>query len=355
MESNISLTLESKKFSLKDSLEQQRNKYGWITGTGPGKKWQGLVCSSIYGWLAKTLFCSVFSWGSLMPGSGITTCSFLFLVPFVMGLIIAGYPAAAQNSRITTKALSALLAVSVLFILSTLLQKEGSIYMLIALPVFGIMAACGSIAGHYLFSGRKIRFLLLVALLLPFLIAPLESYFGRSTATYTQYTTINIHANDRKVWENIIRVKAITEAADKDMLFRFTGIPRPVKAEFDTIAVGGKRKAVFNRGLIFTETITAFIPDQVLVFNIEADRESKPVSTLEKDLIIDRKYFEVLDGKYEIERTGNNTIKLHLSARYRLATHFNFYSSWWARIIMDRIQKSILEVVKQRSESGNAD
>lgn len=336
-------------------MEQDSNKYGWVPGIGPGKKWHGLAGSIIYGWVAKALFCSGFSWGTLMPGSGITTCSFLFLVPFTMGLIIGRYPAAEQNSRGTAMALRALLAVAGLFIISILLQKEDSMYILIALPVYGLMAVCGSITGRYLFSGRKNRFLLLVAILLPFLIAPVESYFGRTESVYTQYTTINIHSNDNKVWENIIKVKAITEAENKDPLFRFTGVPKPVKAEFDTIAVGGKRKAIFDRGLIFTETITAFIPDKVLVFNIAADPGSKPLTALEKYLIIDGQYFEVLDGKYEIERTGNNSIKLHLSSRYRLATHFNFYSGWWARIIMDRIQKSILQVVKQRSETDKPD
>lgn len=225
-------------------------------------------------------------------------------------------------------------------------------YALIALPVYGLMAVGGSIAGRYLFSRVKNRLLLPVAILLPFLMAPIESYFGRSAAIYTQYTTINIQSNDNKVWENIIRVKAITEAENKHTLFRFTGVPRPVKAEFDTIAIGGKRKAFFDRGLIFTETITAMIPDKILAFNIEADPGSKPLTALEKYLIIDGQYFEVLDGKYEIERTGNNHIKLHLSSRYRLATHYNFYSGWWARVIMNHIQKSILQVVKQRSETG---
>lgn len=336
-------------------MERHNNKFEGKPGNIPGKKWLGLLCSIIYGWIAKALFCATFSWGALAPGSGITTCSFLFLVPFVMGLILAWHMREIHNSRKTATALISLLAVTLLFMASILFQEEGSMYALIAFPVYGLMAVCGSITGRFLFTRKKHGLLLSALILLPFLAAPIESRMGRDEAIYTRYTTISIRSDNNKVWENITSVKAITEAENKGGLYRFTGVPRPVKAEFDTIAVGGQRKAFFDRGLVFTETITAMVPDQVLAFNIEADPGSKPVSALEKHLIIDGRYFEVLDGRYELEKAGKNMIKLHLSSRYRLATHFNFYSGWWAGIIMDRIQKSILQVVKQRSETGKPD
>jgi uncharacterized protein YajQ (UPF0234 family) len=67
------------------------------------------------------------------------------------------------------------------------------------------------------------------------------------------------------------------------------------------------------------------------------------------------KYFDVLEGRYEIERINDNKINLHLTSKFRLSTSFNFYSGLWSKIIMRDIQKNILQIIKDRSETkGNS-
>lgn len=329
-------------------MEQHINKYGPATTMIGGKKWKGLFYGIIYGLLAKGIFILALSKAILIPASGITTLSFLFLIPFVMGLIVAWY----QDS-VKVSVFIALLAVSGLFSGSILWQQESVLYAMMAFPAYIVMATIGSITGKYLFSGKKNYPLLLGCLLAPFVSASIEPYFGASEAIYEQHTTINIHAGEQRVWEHIVKVEALAETANKDALFRLAGFPQPLKAVFDTVAVGGRRMAVFDRGLIFTEKITTAVPGQVLAFTIKADPGSTPLTTLEKHLIMDSKYFEVLNGKYELEKVNNQEVRLHLTTTYRISTHFNFYCSWWARLIMDHIQKSILQIVKQSSETGN--
>lgn len=128
------------------------------------------------------------------------------------------------------------------------------------------------------------------------------------------------------------------------------GFPRPIKAELDTIAVGGIRVAIFDRGLYFTETVTEMIPNKILAFNIKADPNSIPPTALDEHVMVGGKYFDVMEGKYEIERIGDNQINLILTSRFRLSTHFNLYSGAWSKMIMRDIQKNILEVVKSRCE-----
>jgi hypothetical protein len=145
-------------------------------------------------------------------------------------------------------------------------------------------------------------------------------------------------------------VKKIEDKENHNSLFQFMGFPRPIEAELDTIAVGGIRKAIFDRGLFFTETVTHVVPNKVLAFNIEADPNSIPPKALDEHVMVGGKYFDVLDGKYELEKVGDNEIKLHLTSQFRLSTSFNFYSGLWSKVIMRDIQKNILEIVKTRSE-----
>jgi uncharacterized protein YajQ (UPF0234 family) len=63
------------------------------------------------------------------------------------------------------------------------------------------------------------------------------------------------------------------------------------------------------------------------------------------------KYFDVLEGRYELESIGKNQVTLHLTSQFRLSTNFNFYSGLWSKLIMRDIQKNILEIIKERCEA----
>ncbi len=323
------------------------HKYETATQKMEGNKYKGLLYGILYGLIAKVIFCSGFSAGTVTPVFGITTLSFLVLVPFVIGLIVAWqqYTAKATISN-------ALLAVAGLLGFVILLQ-ESLLYVLIVLPAYILMVIAGSFAGRYLWAAKKRHLLLVTGILAPFLIAPIERSLGANETIYAQSTTISINASDDSVWQHIVKVEATREEQNKEAAFRVSGFPQPIEAIFDTVTPGGSRKAFFNRGLIFTETITAVVPGKTLAFTIKSDPGSKPLTDLEKHVIVEGKYFEVLKGQYEVEKINEQQIKLHLTVTYRLSTHFNVYCAWWAKIIMDRIQKSILQIVKQSSETTN--
>lgn len=186
--------------------------------------------------------------------------------------------------------------------------------------------------------------------LFPFLIAPLENQFGLTDKIFTEHTTIEINSSDKRIWNNITRVREITEDENHHSLFQFMGFPRPIEAELDTVAVGGIRKAIFARGLFFTETVTQMEPLKILAFNIKADPNSIPPKALDEHVMVGGKYFDVLEGRYEIEKISNKKIILHLTSRFRLSTRFNFYSGLWSKLIIKDIQENILKIIKSRSE-----
>ena len=317
------------------------------------KNWKGLFYGIAYGLASRAVFALEDFRGikPLFPTFGLMTMSFMFIVPFVIGLIIAYH-----NDKITSSRKIAMITMPVFAILglvgiSVLFGQEGIICALMALPVFLFMALLGGLIGVRISPRNREKLYVSLFVLLPFLIATIENHFGLSDKIFTEHTTITINSTEEKVWQNITRVRQISETENNNSLFQFMGFPRPMEAELDTIAVGGIRKAIFDRGLFFTETVTEMKPLKVLAFNIKADPNSIPPKALDEHVMVGGKYFDVLEGKYEIEKLDNNKIVLHLTSQFRLSTMFNFYSGFWSKLIMRDIQKNILNIIKKRSET----
>ncbi len=314
------------------------------------KKYKGLIYGIAYGLVARGIFALETSENSFIPTMGLMTLSFMFIVPFVIGLIVAYHHDTITSSRKILLLTMPLYAVVGLIAISVFSGKEGIICAFMALPIFALMALLGGYLGVRIFYRQKDKMIISLFVLIPFLIAPIENYFGLSEKIFTEHTTITINAQEEEVWQNITRVKEITDKENHNSLFQFMGFPRPIEAELDTIAVGGIRKAIFDRGLFFTETVTEVVPNRVLAFDIEADPHSIPPKALDEHVMVGGKYFDVLEGRYEIEKISKGQITLHLTSQFRLSTSFNFYSGLWSKLIMRDIQKNILEIIKERSE-----
>jgi hypothetical protein len=315
------------------------------------KKYKGLIYGIAYGLISRGIFTLELGENSFLHTSGLMTMSFMFIVPFVIGLIVAYHHDTITSSRKILPLTMPLYAIIGLVAISIFFGAEGIICAFMALPVFAFMALLGGYLGVRIFYRQKDKMIISLFVLIPFLIAPIENYFGLSEKIFVEHTAITINAGESKVWQNITRVKKITDKENHNSLFQFMGFPRPIEAELDTIAVGGIRKAIFDRGLFFTETVTEVIPNRVLAFSIEADPHSIPPKALDEHVMVGGKYFDVLEGRYELESIGKNQVTLHLTSQFRLSTNFNFYSGLWSKLIMRDIQKNILEIIKERCEA----
>lgn len=277
--------------------------------------------------------------------------SFMFIVPFVIGLITAYHQDSITSSRKIAIITMPVFAIVGFIGISVLSGQEGIICALMALPVFLFMVLIGGLIGISIFKRNRNKLYVSAFALLPFLLAPLENQLGLTDKIFTEHTAIEINANNHHVWNNITRVKKISEEENNNSLFQFMGFPRPIEAELDTVAVGGVRKAIFARGLFFTETVTKVELLKILAFDIKADPNSIPPKALDEHVLVGGKYFDVLEGKYEIEKVNDNKIILHLTSQFRLSTRFNFYSGLWSKLIMKDIQENILAIIKCRSEA----
>ncbi|MCF6402561.1 hypothetical protein L3C95_11585 [Chitinophaga filiformis] len=283
------------------------------------------------------------------------TFAFLFFVPFGLGaLAIKLAPIEKVYSR-AYRICMPWLPLSIFFIVTILLKIEGWACWIMIMPLFLVAASIGGlIAGHYKIKKHKNeKMYISLILLLPLFISPIEQRIAKIPGRYKADTYIDIHANKEQIWNNVTRVREISEAQDKGWFTRFLGFPRPIKAELNFEGPGAFRKAIFDKGLIFDETVTDYLHQQKMSFTIKANPYDIPSTTMDEHIVVGGDYFDVLNGTYELEALNDHTYRLHLYSHFKLTTSFNFYASWWAGWIMEDIQNNILQIVKQRAEHGN--
>ena len=289
----------------------------------------------------------------------LVTLSFLGAVPFAMGYLSV-YQYLRHTSRRTPHWYHWFFlpwtSVVVMLLGAFVFALEGIICILMASPIMLVFSMLGGVAAR-LFWGRFNRRSpgTLSALALPLLLLAVESRLPRLYEIRTVQTAILIHAPAVTVWKNIKSVRAIAPKELPGSWVTRIGFPKPVAATLSREGTGGVREASFTGGLVFTETVNSWEPNQRLRFSIHANTDSIPPTTLDEHATIGGAYFDVLDGEYRLEERPNG-ILLHLISHERLSTHLNPYAGLWTDAVMRAIQDQILVVIRNRcvAESTSA-
>jgi hypothetical protein len=296
------------------------------------------------------------------PGDGVTglfltmSAAFVFLVPLAIGWMTV-YFAPRERWRDRKVALGMPWLMTLASLVAVYVTGfEGMICIVMMLPIFLIMSYLGAAMGRRaletaLRSGRLRAGALAAVLLLPYLVAPVESAVPLAYQERVVENRVRIRADAASVWANIVRVPPIAPEEYGTSFVHRIGFPRPVEATLSREGVGGVRHASFERGVVFIETVTHWEPERLLSFTIHADPSAIPPTALDPHVTVGGPYFDVLDGTYRIEPAGPGEVVLTLSSTHRLATHFNVYASFWSDLVMRQVQRNILEVVKRRAEA----
>jgi hypothetical protein len=298
----------------------------------------------------------VFGTGRLGEVFGVMSLAFVFLLPYAIGYAtIAVAPDAhlqKRAARILLPWLSVLLSVFGVWVTGW----EGKICVVMLLPLLLAMSSLGGAVAMGMRRrpvGRRLYATGLVSvLLLPYVAAPLEQRIAPAEQLRVVDTQIRIRATPVEVWRQIARVPPIRPEEYGTSAVHRIGFPRPVEATLSHEGVGGVRRASFERGVVFIETVTTWRPDSLLSFTIHADPSTIPATALDQHVTIGGEHFDVLDGTYRIEPVGTDEVILHLSSTHRLSTRFNLYAQFWSDLVMRQIQDNILKVVKNRAEAG---
>lgn len=307
---------------------------------------EGIALGVLYGLFFRVV--AHFNWGD---PSAVISIAFLFLGPVVMGILTVYRAEAMGHTTVWQWIFAPWLAVFLMMLVMMMLLWEGIICIVMALPLVLIASSIGGIIGGLWSRYGKLSSRTTACLaLIPFLLTPVESRLVPPAQTRTVSNEIRIHASPTTAWHNIERVPAIAPTEIRTTWAQRIGFPRPVEATLSFEGIGGVRHASFERGVLFTETVTAWEPERRLAFTIRADNVNIPPTTLDEHVTIGGRYFDVLDGEYQIEPLENGDVLLRLISHQRLSTDFNGYAGLWTDAVMQSLQISILQVIQHRCE-----
>jgi hypothetical protein len=309
----------------------------WVLLSRPAKI--GILVGLTYGLVARILVSNHWTSGAF----GVMTIGFLFVVPVVMGyLTVRPIPEPSSSAKLFAPWVTCMLVV----LCSLVGGLEGTICAVFALPVMlGLSSIGGLIAGSR--PGRS-PVVLPVAFVLPWAVLGVENGGQAPTRFVMTTTSIEIAAPAAVVWPLVVSVDTIRPEERRSALFTRIGFPQPIAATLSHPGVGGVRRASFERGIVFREAVTEWIPEKRIRFTIDAT--TVPPTALDEHVRIGGPFFDVLDGTYTLQPVSASRTLLILQSRHRVSTRFNAYAGWWATRVMESIQNNILHVLRDRAE-----
>jgi hypothetical protein len=309
----------------------------------------GITVAVGYGLVTRLVFGSSFSvFGSL-------SLSFFFITPPVLGFLTV-LLAPEREKRSAQFAISAPWFPCIACMLfAGLLRWEALFCVVLALPIFLTLASIGGIVAYGILritKGSKgpLAGALVLSISLPYLVSPIEHLLPAQEWVRQVHSQIEIDAPSEIIWQNITNLDAIQPSEQRFAFFHFVGLPRPLEAHMTCEQIGCVRRGQWEDGLAFDGTITRIEPGRLYWVSLEADTQNVRLSMAPLDQI-GSQFFDMVDDGYEIEPLGNGRSLLHLYSTYRIKTGINAYASLWVDLLMQDIQRYILDIEKARSES----
>lgn len=315
--------------------------------------WGSMVALS-YGVFARLAFQS--PWEEYL---GLITLGFAIFVPLAIGALTVAFAPRRYRTSWGYGIFMPWAPCLLLGIIAVILAWEVAICVVMALPIFMIMASLGGTAFTLIFTllskedggSTPVQSSLLgLILLAPFVVAPLENQFPAPTAIRTVETQITIKADAAAVWDNLIAVPAIRPEERRFTYFDLLDLPWPVEATLSQPGPDGIRQASYDNGLALIEPITVWDPYHRYSFEVQLDPSLPPPPPFEQ---VGGKYFEVQQVGFAMESAQAGDIVLRLQSQYRLTTRLNAYGGWWIDFLLADLQNYILGVIKSRAEAGH--
>lgn len=321
-------------------------------------RWVALITSGVIVLVYAAIFRFAFTMDLFRHAGGVVSLSFVLSVPFACGALSVAIGRWFGSDNLGLHAVFIPLGALALGLVICIVTKlEAIICIIMAAPILVSACVLGGLIAHYLLPRNRPKPRLYTSLILciPLFSAYAEGLFAWPSETKSITNTITIRAPAERIWPEITSVRAIDPGILRDSWIYQIGFPRPIAAELDRSGVGGIRTATFERNVSFFEVVTEWHENDRLAFSIHADPDFIPHTAFDQHIIVGGRFYDVLDGIYEIESVSPNVCRLHLTSHHRLSTRFNIYAAWWSEQIMNEIQGTILEVIRSRAGQPQAE
>ncbi|MDF3821062.1 hypothetical protein P3G55_14210 [Leptospira sp. 96542] len=314
-----------------------------------------ITAATVYGILLRILH------GLLDPYLGsLISISFVVIAPVTIGFLTIYLVPTNQLKSIKGAIFLPLLSCFLLLCVTIALNIEGTICWIMVFPLFGFVASLGGVLAFYLkkisdtnSKNKVIRnrktlngsFLLF----LPILVGSIEGDKTLSRKDFEISKSITIQASSKEVWKELININEVKPEEQKFNLSTFLGFPRQISTTIEKLEVGGRRVALYEKGLYFNETIVELVEEQRLSLNIDIDPSSIPVKVMDEHIVLGGKHVDILQDVYRIKSLPDGTSILTLSSHFYINTAFNWYAGIWSEYLMSDILNSQINLIKNRT------
>ncbi|MDR7271221.1 hypothetical protein J2X20_003889 [Pelomonas saccharophila] len=311
-----------------------------------------VLAGSFYGVVAHKFFSSLLG-NEATGNSGLMLWSFLFGVPIALGMLVGFLALRRRRAGLAGAGALSLLSTALFVFAGGALLREGSICIIMALPLLLILAGLGALIGAIASSFSKDQGpkLLSVALLLPLALGSIEAGMDEPTSRQHIVRSVLIQAPAEVIWQHINFPLDIDPAELKDGIAYRMGVPFPVEARTLQGRIGGQRALVWQRGVRFNEVITDWQPSRYIAWRYDFAPDSFPPGSLDDHVVIGGRYFGLDDTAYALTPEAGGT-RLTITVNTHVSTHFNWYAGWWANWLVADTAQAILKFYQQRAERG---
>ena len=282
--------------------------------------------------------------------SGVMLVSFLVGVPVVIGLFTGFLSRRMRLANAGVTSGLSMLTIGLFVFAVGALFREGTICILMALPLLFGLVVLGMLLGWLLSAFEKGGPKLLgVAVVLPFAFGSAEQQIESVDAFPVVLRSVHIAASPEVVWRLINQPTGILPAELKDGVAYRIGVPYPIEARTLEPRIGGRRQLVWQRGVRFEERITAWEENRRIAWVYRFAPDSFPPGSLDDHIVIGGRYFGLEDTAYTLVPEAGGT-RLEIKVTARVSTHFNWYAGLWAGYLIDDTAEAILNFYKHRAE-----
>ncbi|AIF47702.1 SRPBCC family protein [Dyella japonica] len=307
--------------------------------------------STAYGMLVRLAFGLYAPLQSALPhAGGAMLMSFLFLTPFIVGMLMVYVDRA--NMSWPKAIFSPCIPMMLVLLLSALTAIEGSICILLAAPIFMILSAIGGVLMFAVLKAavpraRHFCFVLLVPLMLGYG----ERELPLPNATRVTAASVHINAPPAQIWHLINDAEGIQPDEMAQGLAWRIGVPYPVSALTVASPDGRVRKLRWQKGVHFDEPIVAWQENRLIRWTYRFATDSIPPGALDEHVQVGGKYFDLVDTSYQLDPEQGGT-RLSIQVSYRVTTQFNWYAVPLARLLVGDAANTILHFYKRRCEDN---
>ncbi len=307
-----------------------------------------LVLAAVYGLIIRLLF--GFANGLLE----IMSITFIFLVPVLIGyLTVLCTPIVGTR---TAAFFRPWLTSLILLVVTILLNMEGAICWIMVFPIFAVFAGIG---GLLAFAQRtrtnssdsqrptNLNMSLLVAG--PLLLGFMEGEKALIPKQLTISREVVVDAAPAAVWQQLTSHRTVAQPSARRSLAGLFGFPHHLTTTLDSVRVGGKRVAYYEKGLYFEETVLSYQPAHQLVLRVNANPGAVPSAVMDEHILIGGKHLNILQDTYQLAPLAGGRTRLRLASQFAINTPFNWYAELWAHYLMADILDGELAGLQARA------